>query len=333
MQKTRTWRDFLKELIRDASVRQRIVTELGINPITLNRWIQGESKPRSRSLHRLLLILPEHRESLLALLEEEFGDLEAEIRGDVTQDTSHSIPAEFYKRVLHTLATIPSILRFSSLCDLILQQAIEQLDPYGQGVSIIVARCMSPSYLQKVRSLRESAGRGTPPWPRDLEQYAILLGVESLAGHAVSSGHLEANQMLGKRLNLSLGYKSVWEESAAAIPIMQEGKIAGSLLVSSTQPNYFPPERCALIEGYAELIALAFDAPDFYELQQIELGFLPPYDVQLPHFFNFRQRIAQTMTQGIKNKQLINIVQAEQTVWQQIEEELLRGESEADEHA
>ena len=322
MQKTQSWRDLLKELIRDAQVRQRIIAELEINPVTLNRWIQGESKPRPRSLRRLLFALPEHRESLIALFEEEFDDF-AETRDDAIQNVSLTIPAEFYKRVLHTLSAIPSTLRFSSLCDLILQQAIEQLDPYGQGVAVIVASCMPPSSLQKIRSLRERAGRGTTPWPRDLDQYAILLGVESLAGHAVSTRHLEVNQALGKRLSLSLGYKSVWEESAAAVPIMREGKIAGCLLVSSAQLNYFPPERCTLIESYAELTALAFELQDFYEPQQIELGFLPPYDIQQPYLSDFRQRVAQTMTQAIKQKRLLNIVQAEQVVWQQIEEKLL----------
>jgi len=331
MQKTQSWRDLLKELIRDAQVRQRIITELEINPITLNRWIQGESKPRPRSLRRLLFALPEHRESLLSLIEQEFDDFASETREDALQNASLTIPAEFYKRVLHTLSAIPSVLRFSSLCDLILQQAIEQLDPSGQGVAIIVASCMPSSSSEKIRSLRERAGRGTTPWPRDLEQYAILLGVESLAGHAVSTGHLEVNQALGKRLSLSLGYKSVWEESAAAIPIMREGRIAGSLLVSSAQLNYFSPERCSLIENYAELIALAFELQDFFEPQQIELGFLPPYDVQQPALSNFRQRVVQTMTQAIKQKRFMNIVQAEQVVWQQIEEKLLREDSETNE--
>ena len=324
MQKTQSWRDLLKELIRDAQVRQRIITELEINPITLNRWIQGESKPRPRSLRRLLFVLPEYRESLMALFEAEFDDFAAEIREDAIQNVALTIPVEFYKRVLHTLSTIPPILRFSSLCDLILQQAIEQLDPHGQGVAVIVASCMPPSSLQKVGSLRERAGRGTTPWPRDLDQYAILLGVESLAGHAVSTGHLEVNQALGKRLSLSLGYKSVWEESAAATPIMREGKIAGCLLVSSAQQDYFPPERCTLIESYAELVALAFDVHDFYEPQHIELGFLPSYDVQQPYLSDFRQRVAQEMAQAMKQKHLMNIVQAEQMVWQQIEEKLLR---------
>ncbi len=147
----------------------------------------------------------------------------------------------------------------------------------------------------------------------------------------MSTGHLEVNQALGKRLSLSLGYKSVWEESAAAVPIMREGSIAGSLLVSSAQQDYFSSERCVLIESYAELIALAFDTQDFYEPQQVGLGFLPPYDVQQPYLFDFRHLVFQTMTQASKSKELMNIVQAEQVVWQQIEEQLLQEDIEINE--
>ena len=88
-----------------------------------------------------------------------------------------------------------------------------------------------------------------------------------------------------------------------------------------------------MIESYAELVALAVAPQDFYEPQQIELGFLPPYDVQLPHFSNFRHRVAQMMTQQTQGKRPTNIVQAEQVVWQQIEEKLLREDVSTHEHA
>src|SRR5205823_8355543 len=114
----------------------------------------------------------------------------------------------------------------------------------------------------KVLSLRELMGRGTPPWTRELEHQAIFLGAESLAGHVITSGHLEANQNLQNKNSLSAGYRGPWEMSAAAIAITSMGKVAGSLLVSSSQPDYFLPTRCKLIEQYAELIALAFDPGD-----------------------------------------------------------------------
>jgi hypothetical protein len=216
------------------------------------------------------------------------------------------------------------VLRFASLGDLILQQALKHLDPHRLGLAIIVARCLSPSREDNVRSLRESLGRGLPPWESDLEQHAILLGAESLAGNTVISARLIVNQNLKENSSLSPGYHGVWEESAAAAPITLEGKIAGSLLVSSTQPDYFLPSRQTLVQDYADLIALAFSPEDFYEPECIELGVMPPQRVQQPYLTGFRQRLVDTMLQAARKQQPITITQAEQLVWQDIEEKLLQ---------
>ena len=75
------------------------------------------------------------------------------------------------------------------------------------------------------------------------------------------------------------------------------GKVAGSLLVLSTQRDHFLPTRCKLIESYAELIALAFAPEDFYEPRQINLGILPPYEVQRQYLSEFRKRALAVMQQ------------------------------------
>ncbi|MFL5695726.1 MAG: GAF domain-containing protein, partial [Ktedonobacteraceae bacterium] len=116
----------------------------------------------------------------------------------------------------------------------------------------------------------------------------------------------------------------VWEESAAAAPITLEGKIAGSLLVSSTQPDYFLPSRQTLVQDYADLIALAFSPEDFYDPECIELGVMPPQRVQQPYLTGFRQRLVDTMLQATRNQQPITITQAERLAWQDIEEKLLQ---------
>lgn len=331
MQKTRTWRDLLGELIKNPQERQRIAEALNVTPITLSRWVQRESKPRQQSLRRLLLVVPEYRQSLLELLEEEFPGFTLSQREGEQQSEHLSIPSEFYKRVLHTLTTLPHTLRFSSLCDLILQQALEQLDPQKQGMAIIVACCMPPT-IGKVRSLRERTGRGTPPWKHDLEQQGILLGAESLAGHALSIGHFDVNQSLAEPFNRGPGYSAEWEESAVAVPILHLGKVAGSLLVSSTQPNYFSPAQIELVESYAELLVLAFDAEEFYELGHIELALVPPREVQQPYFATFVQRVGQVMVQAMKDGHALGFLQAQQRVWQQIEQDLLSWNANRDEY-
>ena len=324
MQETTTWRELLGSIIQDPQEKRRLANELGINPVTLTRWVNNESSPRSQSIQRLLNALPQHRKALLDQLIDEFGGFIAETEGSLTEDLLNKIPSEFYIRVLRTRATIPKVLRFSSLCDLILQQALEQLDPNRVGIAVTVVRCMRPSVDKKIHSLRENIGRGTPPWESNLDQQAILLGAESLAGHAVTLGRLVVNQDLSEKQSLSPGYHGQWEESAAAAPIMREGKVSGCLLVSSSQTNYFQQSRQTLIESYADLIALAFDAVEFYDTRQIELGLVPYQEVQKSYLSGFRQRLSETMIQATKNQQPLTIFEAEQIVWQQFEEELLR---------
>ena len=323
MQEATTWRELLGSIIQDPQERRRLANELSINPVTLTRWVNNESSPRSQSIQRLLNALPQHRKALLDQLIDEFGGFIAGTEGSLTEDLLYKIPSEFYIRVLRTRATIPKVLRFSSLCDLILQQALEQLDPNRVGIAVTVVQCMPPSANQQIRSLRESVGRGTPPWENNLDQQAILLGAESLAGHTVSLGRLVVNQDLSERQSLSPGYHGQWEESAAAAPIMLEGKVSGCLLVSSSQPNYFQQSRQTLIESYADLIALAFDAVEFYDTRQIELGLVPYQEVQKAYLSSFRQRLSETMIQATKNQQPLTIFEAEQIVWQQFEKELL----------
>jgi len=325
LQEPSTWRELLSKVIQDPQEKHRIASQLGINPATLVRWAHNETNPRPQNLHQLLKAIPHQYQALFfELVEEEFKDFSAVLRNDSVTSESLSIPSEFYTRVFHTHGTIPKALRFSSMCDLILQQALEQLDPGRMGMAIIVSRCMSPSHGHKIRSLRESAGRGTPPWERNLEQYAILLGAESLAGYAASSFHLIVNQNLREDQSRFPGYRGEDEESAVACPIVLEGKIAGSLLVSSTQPDYFLPFRITLIENYAELITLAFEPEEFYEPQRIELGILPPQHVQQPYLSMFRQRFLETMQQAAMNQHPISTNQAEQIVWQQLAEDLLQ---------
>jgi hypothetical protein len=325
-QTPQTWRELLSVYVDDPQMRQGIADALGVNPITLTRWIKQQSIPRPQNLRRLLTVLtPQDRLLFLSLVDKEVEGFSTLLQDEMIPSEPLVIPPEVYKRVLHTCATIPKRLRFSSLCDLILSQALKQLDPHRFGMSIIVACCMPPSYDHKVRTLREIIGKGTAPWGDQLEQQAVLLGVESLAGYAVASSHLVANQKLEGEHGLSFGYRATWEESAVAAPIMLMGRIAGSLLVSSTQPEYFTPMHCALVESYAELVALAFDPvdEDFYELERIQLSAVPPAEEQRPYLAGFRQRVVEIMAQGMRDGHPMIAPQAELIVWQQVEAELL----------
>ncbi len=334
MSELQTWRTVLGKIIRDPQERQRLAQELQISPITLTRWAGGISTPRSQNLRSLVQVAPaKYRDSLIALLEQDFEGFSSfegiSPKREMQKENNEVafIPVEFYTRVLHTCAETSKNLLFQSLCDLILQQCLKQLDPYRVGMAITIARCMPPrSESGKVQSLREVAGRGTTPWNDNLDQQGILLGAESLAGHAVSSQHLETNQHLQERVSVSPGYQSQWEQSAVATPIMRTGNIAGSLLVSSSQPDYFLPTISKLIERYAELVALAFDADDFYAPKQVALSILPSFSEQQPYVAQFRKRVVETLQKATREQEHLTVSQAEQRVWQHIEDHLLSQE-------
>lgn len=317
MQSSATWREWLGKRTKNGKERQRIAAEVGVTPTTIMRWVNQESTPRLRHLRQLVLAVPDAHETLRALLEQEFPGFLTHVPAALNTGVLTTIPGAFYIRILHTHATIDPHLRFIGLCDFILQQLLTQLDSERAGMAAIVASCMPPSVWGQVHSLRERVGRGTPPWEAQLEQHAILLGAESLAGSAVSSAHLVTNAHFDDQRGLTPGYRGLWEESAVAAPIMDAGRIAGSLLVSSTQPDFFREEHLSLIQNYADLLSLAFEANAFYDLGQMNLWLLPQASVQQPVLAQFGRRVLALVKQNS-----LTFEEAEQRVWQQIEQEL-----------
>ena len=170
---------------------------------------------------------------------------------------------------------------------------------------------------------RERAGHGTRPWSMNLEQQAIFLGVESLAGNIVSIGRPKALQSRHEYQGVVPVHWVEWEESAAGYPLLRSSQIAGCLLLSSTQPGYFAPHRMQLIQYYAELLAFVLEPEEFYDLSRIKLRTMPYSTEQKKTLTSFRARVAQLMAQSLRDKLPINLTQAEQIVWQQIEKELL----------
>lgn len=317
-----SWREMLRGIIADVQERQRIASELDINPATLIRWSTNETNPRPQNLRHLLEVLPKYRETLLPLIQEElpsFNMNDGSFPGATGEGRADVIPGEFYIRVLRTRATTPKVIRYSTLGNLILEQALKHLDPDRVGVGISIARCLPPSRGDNVSSLLVDLGRGSPPWAQSMVSETMLLGAESMAGYAAAYARPVAIADLYREDTTIPASVGAWEKSAVAMPIMFEGNIAGSLLVSCTQTNYFAPEQVQLISNYADLVALAFEPEQFYETSRIQLRMFPNQQEQQPAIRSFRARVSEIL----HAKQPISIAQAEHQAWQQIEEELL----------
>jgi hypothetical protein len=316
MSEPQTWRELLREIIKNPHERKRIAAALGVNPITIVRWIRSESAPRGLHLQRLLEVIPQ----LQPLIAEEFDGL-----SPLPDEAPPSaIPITFYNHVLGLYATIPDHQRFWSICTAVLQEAVKHLASRGVGLDFSVVQCLAPYPGNIVRCLREHVGLGTSPGKEQVELRMKLFGAESLAGYVVESGHPSAiaNLSAEQRLPHQLPEQA---RSAAASPIFHASRIAGCLLVASTKPDYFrSPALLDLIAAYATLLALAFDPEDFYESQSIKLGIMPSFQVQDSYFATFQQRVKSMLKESIADQQPINFVQAEQRAWWQIAEELLQ---------
>jgi len=325
MQEARTWRELLGMIISDNKMKQHLVDTLKVTPITLTRWISGESVPRPQNLRQLIAALPQHRDNFHRLIKEERGETEETLLPAASHEVQRVIPSEFYTRVLSTRATTNENLRFWSTSHLILQQAIGQLDPERHGMSIWIVSCMPPSGpYQKVRSLRENVGLGTPPWPTNLEQDALFLGAESLAGNVVTLCRPGIIQDMEQEHLIVPAQHAEFEKSSAIYPILYAGRIAGVFLVSSTVPNYFQAQSFTdLIQQYAELAALAFEPQQFYTPDQIALCVMPKLEEQKKHFIHFRSLVQQVMLESSFYQNPINNLQADMIVWQRLEETLL----------
>lgn len=312
------WRELLGWIASDPAGMQRLVQSLGVRDITIRRWVKRESDPRPQNLRRLLLALPEHREHFVELIPLEFEDF-----ADFALDDPHQeISPKFYTQIFQMRGTISSTQIFWSLATTIIGQALTQLDPENLGMAITVVRCMVTGRPdRKILSLRESVGQATAPWPGNLEQTAMFLGAESLAGYVVSTCHPFEVQNYEEDKEALPGHQLPQELSAAAHPILYAGRVAGCLLVSSTEPNYFLlPGRLNLVSDYAHLISLAFAPDDFIDPSQITLRVMPPHSEQRAFFMTFRKRMtdARLALYGQHN------VDAEQYVWEGLERDILK---------
>lgn len=318
-----SWRSVLGTIIRDTQERAQLANALDMNPHTLIRWANNISDPRPQNLRGLLQALPQYHHILLPLIQEEFPTFQ-QTSGQAEPGMSHEhISSTFYSHVLDTYTTTPKMQRAWSVTAIILQQILRQFAMDHNGMAVTLVQCLPPASSPYVRSLRERTGYGTHPWQLNLVPYSILLGTESLAGAAVSTAQPQFIHSLDDQPEHLDTHWSHWEKSVAAFPILRSGYIAGCLLVSSTQPNFFIAERKKLLRDHAELLALAFEPNEFYAPEHIHLHRMPPYQYQEHCLATFRQRVTALTTQRHIAKHPIQLVDAELHIWQQMEDEFI----------
>ncbi|GCE18098.1 GAF domain-containing protein [Dictyobacter kobayashii] len=281
MEEDQTWRTFLGKVIADPHERQRIADSINVNPITLTRWTTGKSHPRLDNLLPLLAALPHYRQQLTALITKEYPSAFQSRVQDGEQ--ALEISSSFYTQILNTYTSSTPQQREITVCNMILQQLLIQLDPHQAGMIILLARCVPPRTGQPVRSLRQVNGRGTTPQGNQLEYMTQFFGAESQTGYAAITGHPVVIQSKQEKERLFPLHSCAQEESSVAYPILLSDYTAGTLYIASTQCHYFTQPHLDLIQCYVDLLVLAFEAEGFYALSTLELGIMPPAATKSRH--------------------------------------------------
>src|SRR5256712_3973897 len=234
MQDYQTWRALLSHIVEESRERERIAKSIGIDTATLTSWARNTATPNARQLRSLLQAIPRHQMLLRTLIAEEFDGFDAQL-DDVP---SHTVPIAFSARVLELYASAPDESRFWSICTAVLSEAVKQLDRDELGISLSVVQCMPLSREGNVHCLREHVRLGTFAWLDQMEMRTSFLGTESLAGVAVSSGQPQIVEDINQGQKAAT-YMPEHAVSAAAFPITHSNRIAGCLLIASTQAGYF----------------------------------------------------------------------------------------------
>lgn len=318
----KNWRELLGQAIKSSQEKQRLAHEMGVKPITLKRWVTGESRPREENIRRLARALPADLSGLfLSLVGTEFPLFSPE--NGIQNQVVPEIPAELYAQAMQIYTQTPLSLAYNALYELIFSRALEHLDPERRGMSLVLVGCVPPVGGQKVRCLRQLRGMGTPPWERDLSRKTIFLGSESVAGSAVMNYR---GASVGSRdaASFTPANWTDFEQSAIASPILRQARVAGALLASSVRAHYFGEIHQDILGHYAHLAVLLFSPEEFYDSSDVMLGVMPPLAQQLPLFESFEQRISLKFEEARLRRAPITIQQARLRVWQDIAEELLK---------
>jgi hypothetical protein len=322
MAEASSWRNLLGTIISDPQERQRLANAIGVNPFTLTCWVTNQSLPRRESLYRLVKVCPPQYGALLSnLIAQEWEDFSlTDAAGDL--QAAEAVPIEVYTDVLAIKATTPQNTHFWMISQRLVSAMLKQLDPHNVGVGISILACTKPAAGKSVRSLHVVGGDGTAPLKQKTsEAVSYLVGIESLAGYAVTVGRLLSLQHMEGDLLPFLKIAGI--ESTIACPVKREGRTAASLSVVSIQADYFLQTQLTLIESYANLLALAFTEEQFYEPERIRLSALPDQQRQRLSFSTFQQRVKQLMNAAVRNQHPLKVTAAEEQVWQQLEGELL----------
>ncbi|GCE26939.1 hypothetical protein KDA_24230 [Dictyobacter alpinus] len=261
---------FLRSIMQhDRAELARVARELSVAENTVYRWMNGTSEPRAGHLKKLPAAIPTYSTQLTAVINQTFGDI---LSASVV--SVHEVRKEVYQNVLEIGASSQDDdTRFWHVTECIFEEALRQLDSERHGLAITYARLMS-THEDGIHSLREVRMRGHTPWADSMES-RVFLGVTSMVGSAAISQRIQIwNNKDGDRTLVEIDEH---EHSACAVPVRRGNLLAGVLVVSSTQSDFFKDSTtCQIVAEYALLMGVALCDRDFHPSALLHLRPMPP---------------------------------------------------------
>jgi len=193
---------------------------------------------------------------------------------DALSPSLYEVQKDIYRRVLELLTTIVDAEQRSwQIMQVLFEHILQHLDPERHGLAVTYAKLMPPR-ADGVHSLVEVFMRGNSPWPFALENHAYL-GSTTLAGTAAMLERMQTWDNLSETKRLQVEVDE-FERSACACPVERGGRIAGVLIISSRQPDFFINliASQAVLE-YTQLLSLAFREEEFVPFSQLNLVPMP----------------------------------------------------------
>jgi transcriptional regulator with XRE-family HTH domain len=329
--KSSPFSQLLRTILRqDRRQLLRVAQELGVSENSIYRWMNGSTEPRIHHLKRLPEVLPDYREALLEAINVTFyGILNPNIQNiqniqNIRGKTDFSglegsqigkigeVPKEIYRRVIELISmSDEDDIRFWEVTQAVFEHALYHLDGEMRGMAISYAHLLSPRE-DGIHALREAIMRGHGPWPLTAES-RVYLGSTSLAGTAATLQRMQIWDGSDSRLQVEVDEH---ERSACATPVVRGSRIAGVLIVSSTNADFFrQPMACQAVGEYTQLLSLSLHERDFQPFSLLHLRPMPDLAWQREHL---RQNYAARVV-NYARKQQSSRQEAERFIQKEIE--------------
>ncbi len=295
----------------------RVAKAVGVSDITVYRWLNGVSAPRSAHMQRLADVLSPNVQVAGSTSSTQSGYQHAQ-PGPVPG--RWDVPRDLYRRVLEQAATTADdSSRRWHIIETIFEQALLFFDPDHDGLALTYVRLMPPCADGTIHSLFEAEMRGQAPWPFALD-FKTYLGSTTLAGVSAMSLRVRMWSKADPETRTQVGVDA-YERSSCAAPVMRGARLAGVLMASSVRDDFaVNPAVPRAMSEYANLLAAGLMDQDFYPTSIVKL-------VPMPDLTWQRERISHLYLPRViecARKQGLSFPEAEQRILQDLEEEFER---------